>query len=514
VSQQLRIGLIVASLAGVALLYVTRFAHRVDPGTQSIPLAETATLSATQQKRVVAFCSACHALPVPGSFARDAWHREVMQGYHFYAKSGRHDLDPPPPADAIAYFRSHAPAEVSLPAPADSTAPGRLSFRREAVPLESAVSVPPAVASLSWQSTGGGPRLLVADMRLGTVDAVSPGPLPVSRTALGAFGHPCHIETCDLDGDSQPDRLIADLGSFDPDDHDRGRVLWSRPTKTGDESIVLATGLGRVADVRAADLDRDGRMDLMVAEFGWQRTGGVHVYWGTGPDDAGIPQFVPQKVLSKTGAIHVPPVDLDGDGRLDLVALVSQEHESVVFLQNLGDRTWRAQTLWSAEDPAFGLSGMELVDLDGDRDLDILVTNGDTFDSLSVKPSHGVQWLRNEGGLRFTPVRIADLAGAYRALPADLDRDGDLDLAVSVWLPRQSLQAGIDVTTLPALVVYEQTEPLRFERRTLQSGQPVHAALEMGDFDADGDLDLVVGSFLTRTGQSRDWITFWWNETR
>jgi len=44
-------------------------------------------------KRVVAFCSACHAMPSVDSFSREAWHHEVMQGYHFYAKSGRTDLD-------------------------------------------------------------------------------------------------------------------------------------------------------------------------------------------------------------------------------------------------------------------------------------------------------------------------------------------------------------------------------------------------------------------------------------
>ena len=36
--------------------------------------------------------------------------------------------------------------------------------------------------------------------------------------------------------------------------------------------------------------------------------------------------------------------------------------------------------------PAWGSTGIELVDLDGDGDLDVLMTNGDTLDDATVKP--------------------------------------------------------------------------------------------------------------------------------
>src|SRR5688572_26240056 len=48
-------------------------------------------------------------------------------------------------------------------------------------------------------------------------------------------------------------------------------------------------------------------------------------------------------------------------------------------------------------DPSFGGSGIELVDFDGDGDLGVLYTNGDTFDSFFVKPYHGVRWIENQG---------------------------------------------------------------------------------------------------------------------
>ena len=50
--------------------------------------------------------------------------------------------------------------------------------------------------------------------------------------------------------------------------------MWLRGGAEDDESVVvLLDGLGRVADVQPADFDRDGDLDLVVAEFGWRETG-------------------------------------------------------------------------------------------------------------------------------------------------------------------------------------------------------------------------------------------------
>ena len=43
--------------------------------------------------------------------------------------------------------------------------------------------------------------------------------------AIARLSHPAHIEPVDLDKDGLSDFLVADLGSFQPADHDRGRRL-------------------------------------------------------------------------------------------------------------------------------------------------------------------------------------------------------------------------------------------------------------------------------------------------
>src|SRR5205807_6857031 len=128
--------------------------------------------------------------------------------------------------------------------------------------------------------------------------------------------------------------------------------------------------------------------------------------------------------------------DLNRDGKPDFVAAISQEHETVVAFLNEGGGRFRQETIYTAPHPAFGINGLLLVDLDGDGDLDALLTNGDALDQPYVlKPYHGVTWLENRGSYPFVPHRLADCHGAGSPVAADFDGNGLLDVAFTVFLP-------------------------------------------------------------------------------
>ena len=77
------------------------------------------------------------------------------------------------------------------------------------------------------------------------------------------------------------------------------------------------------------------------------------------------------------------------------------------------------------DNPDFGYSGMRLADIDGDGDLDVLVTNGDATDIELLKPQHSVRLLENRGRYPLQPHLLTALPGAYDVVVADLDNDGD-----------------------------------------------------------------------------------------
>ena len=54
-------------------------------------------------------------------------------------------------------------------------------------------------------------------------------------------------------------------------------------------------------------------------------------------------------------------------------------------------------------------------------------------------------------------------------------------------------------------------KPGRFEKRTLEVGNPTHATLDAGDLDGDGDVDIVTGT-LAVIGKSETWLDVWENK--
>lgn len=470
------------------------------------------------ESRIKAFCADCHTLPNPGSFPRDRWHDAVRKGYEFYARSGRNDLEPPPVHQTVAWFRSLAPDELVFPKPEEAETEMPVAFTVELLDWGEPSAVPPGVSYLRWASIGDDrePILLVCDMRDGCVAAVDPGDPNRRVRVLTKLDHPCRAEACDLDGNGATDLVVADLGSVRAIDHDLGRVVWLRRSEDREspEEIVLASGLGRVADVRPADFDGDGDLDLLVAEFGHYRTGGILLLRNVAARGE-PPRFQRESIDSRPGTIHVPLHDFNGDGRPDFAALISQEHECVEIFVNQNDAHFSRYAAWAGPDLTFGSSAIQLVDMDQDGDMDVLYTNGDAFDNSYANPSHGVQWLENLGRLEFACRRLADLPGAYCAMAGDVDLDGDLDIIVTTWLPQQVKPRVLSDPSTVSILCLEQKSPGRFVRHTLERGAPRHAAMEMADFDGDGDLDFAVGyhAGLPRANAPRDpRAAIWWNQ--
>jgi hypothetical protein len=484
-------------LATVALAFLTR--KPLSPPNTSArvasPSASTLTREATHEQ-VELVCGACHAYPAPDLFPRSQWKSEVERGFGFLELAHMKIAAPPVPS-VVAYYENRAPATLPPLAEVDTPWDHPVQFDTASYRM-STDHTAPGIANVQFLPLSDKRKLdvVACDMNGGKVLALRPtDPNPELRILSDAVPYPVHAEVVDLNRDGLNDLLIANLGSPLPTDRRLGSIVWLKGTREGMFlPITLADDLGRVADVQAADFDGDGDLDLIAAVFGWHANGEV-LYLENRSTDAEKPLFIPSVVDPRHGAIHVPIADLNHDGRPDFVVLLSQEHETIVAFLNAGPGKFEPHTIYTAPHPAFGSSGIQLVDLDKDGDLDVVYTNGDVLDSELLRPYQGVQWLENRGSYPFEYHRLTSLYGAARAVAGDLDGDGDLDILATSFLPGEYYKRLQTSMKLDSIILLEQTSSGQFRRHALEKERCDHATCDLADFDGDGKLDMVVGNF-------------------
>jgi adhesin/invasin len=331
----------------------------------------------------------------------------------------------------------------------------------------------------------------------------------------GTFGAPTTLSVlqgadglalADLDRDGDLDLAVASQGAGAQGD----LAVWLNEggAFSGHASLVVT---GRPSDVVAADVNGDGRLDLLASEYALGR---VSVFLGRAGG------FEPERLVETGGGTQTLAVaDLDRDGWPDLVTSSATPGASTTVSLGAGDGTFGTAT-------GYGVGGdtVAVADLDGDGQLDVATATG--------------QVLRGTGGgaLAVEPLGVQTSATAG-LVARDLDGDGRLDLAFGSgllalgaegggWLLPATLAEGtafaladLDGDLEPDLVSYDHPYPFApgiFVRRGLGDGRfgpPTAAAPAallgtqvgaLGDLDGDGRLDLATAQDTTLTTLTGD----------
>jgi hypothetical protein len=462
---------------------------------------------AIEKQPILALCSSCHLAPNPAELPKAFWGHIIEAMKLEMQRMGK-----PLPADAqfqtiTDYYVQHSPEvlpELLLPRPDEQLKLQAIELAPQ-VKLASEPYIPPAASFIDVTNINitdldrdGHPDALVT-RRWGALapDAETPSIVQWHYRENGKWQHRelaalralAHTEVVDHNGDGHLDIVAADLGDLFPSPNNNGKVVLLENDGTQQfKQRVLLENVGRIADARPGDFDGDGDLDYAVAVFGFFTPG--QVCW---LENTGSLPFKLHTLTGKSGAMQVVPADLNADGHLDLLTLITQEHEEIVAFLNDGKGVFKSQLIFKAPTPLYGSSGMDLTDLDQDGDMDILLTNGDSVNralaELHKRPYHGVQWLENQGGLQFVYHDIARLYGAYRAVAGDLDGDGDRDIVAL-----SAIKIGADHYEL---IWLENDGKQNFTPRGISRNQDhfgVTAAL--GDMNEDGRLDILTGGLM------------------
>lgn len=218
------------------------------------------------------------------------------------------------------------------------------------------------------------------------------------------------------------------------------RIAWGTGDPTRWHLSTLASGPEAAAaeDVSIADANGDGHLDVIVA----CELAHLIYFENPGTDaqNSRWERVIPAITSGRGSYIRAFFADFDDDGRPEVVAAnkgdqsagedVTERRNISIFIlpkDPLEGFLWREQVLGKVRVPI----NSEPVDLDGDGDLDVVAGS---------RGEGRILWFENLGGMRFAEhaIEVSGIPGDLRITGfnmdyADIDGDGRLDIVVNAW---------------------------------------------------------------------------------
>ena len=271
-----------------------------------------------------------------------------------------------------------------------------------------------------------------------------------------------HAEVGDLDGDGDADLLVAGKNL---------ELAWYESANGAYATRRVIHRLPWPFRPFAADIDLDGRMDVLVAAT---RRDQLFLFRNLG-DGAFAPPVSIAVAGDWVGLLQA--ADIDGDGDMDILTTVGSG-SGLAWHENT-DGAFLASNAHSIPIYAESIWGASASDIDGDGDMDL---------AYGAKASGSIIWRENRGGGRYgSPQTIVEDAPRFFELQ-DMDGDGDQDLFATSeakdgnWTVAWHQNLGKGAFVGPRVIAQ------------LDSRVGYRTRARMVDLDGDGDRDVLYAS--------------------
>jgi len=304
----------------------------------------------------------------------------------------------------------------------------------------------------------------------------------------------------DKDGKGTTHILLSCIGETQQIDFANGRIIDVNPGTQKDTSTqkLVESDLNRPVQTLPGDFNKDGLTDLLVLAQGKFKGG---IYLLTQNADHSYSQ---SNISDQTGAVQAVAGDFNHDGWTDFMVLFGRGNEGLWMFLNDHKGGFTAKNLLRFP-PVYGSTSFQLVDMDHDGQPDLVYTCGYNFrDSRIMKPYHGVYIFKNMGNWNFQQKWFYPINGCTKAIAADFDGDGDMDIMTSAYFA--------DLKNNPAegCIYFEQVSPFNFKAHAIPiSKYGRWYTMEMGDYNNDGKPDIILGNFAVGYVIQSDMTPFW-----
>lgn len=437
------------------------------------------------------YCSSCHLSVPPDYLNKKTWVNGVLpvmaekMGIGVY---GRKQYFPkkgsmvsiPEWFDIVAYFKAKAPQKLNVPADEIALLDTATSlFSIEKPKWNGKLHNIATTTLVSYDSL---------NHRLYTSDAISKKTYSWSNNLTPTFLPKLPIGAVQVffykDSSGNEHGVFTDIGSMKQVNKATGKVINYNFSKN--EKQIIAGKLARPVFALPGDFNRDGLRDWVVGAFG-HTIGGLYLY----EQQQSNSMFKKRVVRDVPGAIDAKVEDFNHDGWPDIMVLFAQGDESIRLFVNDKKGGFNQRVLLRFP-PVYGSNSFQLADFNNDGKPDILYAAGDNADySAILKPYHGIYIFINEGNYHYKKTYFYHINGATKAVAADYDQDGDLDIAVI------SFFADLKGNTHSTFIYFEQNKLMHFmpsaPAQLYKMGRWV--SMDVADVDNDGDRDILLGNY-------------------